>query len=71
MRENSQLLSAGFAEASQTRFEYNTGWKEGANKIGWKWVWNMTKGLREAKAFKINRATSYSPTHLRVQYHRG
>jgi|KBSMisStaDraftv2_1062788.scaffolds.fasta_scaffold1020266_2 hypothetical protein len=50
MRENSQLLSAGFAEASQTRFEYNTGWKEGANKIGWKWVWNMTKGLREAKA---------------------
>jgi len=49
MRENSQLLSAGFAEASQTRFEYNTGWKEGANKIGGKWVWNMTKGLHRSE----------------------
>jgi hypothetical protein len=44
MRENSQLLSAGFAEASQTRFEYNMGWKEGANKIEGIGVWNMTKG---------------------------
>ena len=25
----------------------------------------------EAGAFIINRATSYSPTHLRMQYHRG
>ena len=23
------------------------------------------------EAFDLNRATSYSPTHLRVQYHRG
>jgi hypothetical protein len=71
MRENSQLLSAGFAEASQTRFEYNTRWKGWANKIGGKCVWNMTKGLHRSEGLKLNRATSYSPTHLRVQYHRG
>ena len=29
------------------------------------------KALRFAEGFILNRATSYSPTHLRVQYHRG
>src|ERR1022692_1036792 len=70
--DSSQVHSAGFAEACQTRFEYNTGRKGWANKIGEKRVQKKTKGLRrKAKAFELNRATSYSPTHLRVQYHRG
>ena len=53
MRENSQLLSAGFAEACQTRFEYNTRRKDGANKIWVISVWKMTKGLRCKSGLRI------------------
>src|ERR1039458_228313 len=37
-RGGSRLHSAGFAEACQTRFEYNTGRKDWANEIGGKKV---------------------------------
>src|ERR1019366_9395079 len=47
--DSSQVHSAGFAEACQTRFEYNTGRKGWANKIGGKRVQKKTKGLREKR----------------------
>ena len=67
------MHSAGFAEAYQTRFEYSMGKRAWANGFeeGNVDYWTNERPPREAEASILNRATSYSPTHLRVQYHRG
>ena len=60
----------------QTRFEYTMGGCVAANAFGGGNVGLRTKTASTHRGGRplfqhVNRATSYSPTHLRVQYHRG